>query len=153
MARAVTWWLVLAGLWLALIDNHHLDELAVGLGVTIVATAAAIVALDRMSPGIRIPGAVLTALPGVAWRMTLDAGLLLRALWQTVVLRRPVRGRWVSEPIDDADTPDARGHRVFTTLLASAAPNRIVGETERGRLVIHELVRSEAPLDPLAPRS
>lgn len=152
MARAVAWWLVLAGLWMALIDNHHLDELAAGLGVTVAATVVAIVASDRMSPGVRIPSAVLLVLPRVAWRMTLDSGLLLRALWQTVVLRRPVRGRWVSAPIDAADTPAARGHRVFTTVLASLAPNRIVGGAEGGALVVHELVRSDEPLDPLGDR-
>jgi hypothetical protein len=89
-------------------------------------------------------------LPRVAWRMTLDTGLLLRALWQTVVLRRPVRGRWVSEPIDDADTREARGHRVFAVLAGSAAPNRVVGDAEGGRIVVHELVRADEPLDPLA---
>jgi hypothetical protein len=69
-----------------------------------------------------------------------------------VVLRRPVRGRWVSEQIDAADTPEARGHRVFTALAGSAAPNRVVGDTEGGRLVVHELVRSDEPLDPLTQR-
>ena len=150
MTRAITWWVVLAGLWMALIDNHHLDELVAGLGVTIVATAVALFALDRTSTGVEIPLAALRVLPRTAWRMAADSGLLLRALWQTVVLRRPVRGRWVSEPIDAADTPAARGHRVFTTLVGSAAPNRVVGETEGGRLVVHELVRSDEPLDPLA---
>lgn len=149
MARAIALWVAMAALWMALIDNHHLDEMAAGLGATIVATAVALVALDRMSEGVRVPAAALLVLPRVTWRMTLDAGLLLRALWQTVVLRRPVRGRWVSEPIDAADTPAARGHRVFTTLLGTAAPNRIVGVTEGGRLVVHELVRSDEPLDPL----
>jgi hypothetical protein len=150
MARALTWWLLLAGLWMALIDNHHLDELAAGLGVTIVATAVTLFALDRMSPGVRIPVSALLVLPNVAWRMAADSALVLRALWQTVVLRRPVRGRWVSEPIDDADTPAARGHRVMTTALASVAPNRVVGDAEGGVLVVHELVRSDEPLDPLA---
>jgi hypothetical protein len=150
MARAVGWWLVLAGLWLALIDNHHLDELLAGVAVTTLATAVAVVASDRMSPGARSPLAGLRVLPRVAWRMTLDTGLLLRALWQTVVLRRPVRGRWVSEPIDDADTREARGHRVFAVLAGSAAPNRVVGDAEGGRIVVHELVRADEPLDPLA---
>jgi hypothetical protein len=152
MSRALVWWLVLAGLWMALIDNHHLDEITAGLGVTIAATAVALVALNRMSPGVRIPSRALVVLPRVLWRMTLDTGLLLRALWQTVVLRRPVRGRWVSEPIDAADTPLARGHRVFATVAASAAPNRIVGDAEGGRLVVHELVRADEPLDPLTQR-
>jgi hypothetical protein len=152
MARALTWWLVLAGLCLALIDNHHLDELAAGLLATVLGTAVAVVASDRMSPGARIPVAAVLVLPWVALRAVLDAGLLLRALWQTVVLRRPVRGRWVSEPIDAADTPAARGHRVFTALAGSATPNRIVGDTEGGRLMVHQLVGSDEPLDPLARR-
>jgi hypothetical protein len=152
MARAIMWWVVLAGLWLALIDNHHLDELAAGLGATLVGAAVAVVALDRMSPGARVPRRAVAVLPRVGWRIVLDAGLLLHALWQTVVLRRPVRGRWVSEQIDAADTPEARGHRVFTTLAGSAAPNRVVGDTEGGRLVVHELVRSDEPLDPLTQR-
>jgi hypothetical protein len=152
MGRAIAWWLVLAGLWLALVDNHHLDELVAGAAVVTLATAAALFASARMSPGARIPLAALPVLPRVAWRMTLDTGLLLRALWQTVVLRRPVRGRWVSEPIDDADTPEARGHRVFAVIAGSAAPNRVVGDAEGGRIVVHELVRTDEPLDPMAQR-
>jgi hypothetical protein len=152
MARAIAWWLVLAALWMALDDNHHLDEMAAGLGATIVATAVTLFALDRMSPGLRIPPRALLILPRTAWRMAADSGLLLRALWQTVVLRRPVRGRWVSEPITAADTPAARGHRVFTTALGSLAPNRVIGDAEGGTLVVHELVRSDEPLDPLGGR-
>src|SRR3954468_16888650 len=152
MVRAVAWWFVLAGLWLALIDNHHLDGLVAGLGATLAGTAVAVVAFDRMSPGVRLPSRAVAVLPRVAWRMLLDAGLLLRALWQTVVLRRPVRGRWVSEPIDAADTPAARGHRVFPALAGRVTPNRVVGETEGARLVVHELVRSDEPLDPLTQR-
>jgi hypothetical protein len=150
MTRAIVWWLVLGGFWLALVDNHHLDELVAGAGATTLATMVALVASDRMSPGARIPLAALRVLPRVAWRMTLDAGLLLRALWQTVVLRRPVRGRWVSEPITDADTPEARGHRVFAVLAGSAAPNRVVGDAEGGRIIVHQLVGADEPLDPLA---
>jgi hypothetical protein len=153
MARVIAWWVVLAGLWMALDDNHHLDEMAAGLGATIVATAVTLFALDRMSPGVRIPPAALLVLPRIAWRSTLDPGLLLRALGQTVVLRRPVRGRWVTDAIDAADTPRARGHRVFSTIAGSVAPNRVIGDTEGGRIVVHELVRSDEPLDPLGRRS
>jgi hypothetical protein len=153
MARVIAWWVVLAGLWMALDDNHHLDEMAAGLGATIVATAVTLFALDRMSPGVRIPPAALLVLPRIAWRSTLDTGLLLRALWQTVVLRRPVRGRWVTDAIDAADTPRARGHRVFSTIAGSVAPNRVIGDTEGGRIVVHELVGSSEPLDPLGRRS
>jgi hypothetical protein len=152
MARATSWWVVLAGLWLALVDNHHLDEMAVGVAATVLGTAAAVVASDRMSPGARIPSAAIGALARVAWRVVLDTGILLRALWQTTVLGRPVRGRWVSEPIDAADTPEGRGRRVFSVLAGTAAPNRVVADAEGGRLVVHELVRSDEPLDPLAPR-
>jgi hypothetical protein len=150
MARAVGWWVVLAGLWLALSDNHHADELVAGAAAATAGTVVALVAWDRMAPEMRIPPRLLAVLPRVAWRMTLDSGLLLRLLWQTVVLRRPVRGRWIGEPIDDAETPEARGHRILAVLLGSATPNRVVGDTEGGRILVHQLVTSDEPLDPLA---
>ena len=139
--RAVCWWLVLAGLWLALSDNLHADELVVGAVAATAGTVVALVAWDRMVPRLRLPLRSLAVLPRIAWRMVADSWLLLGALWQTVVLRRPVRGRWVSEPIDDADTPDARGRRIWAVLSGSVAPNRVVGDAEGGRLITHELVR------------
>jgi hypothetical protein len=69
-----------------------------------------------------------------------------------VVLRRPVRGSWRSEPMDDANTPSGRGRRVFAVIAGTMAPNRVVAETEGGRLVVHELVRSDEPLDSLSGR-
>src|SRR3954447_22284685 len=98
MGRAMAWWLALAGLWLALVDNHHLDEMVAGAAVVTLATAAAPGASARMSLGIRLPRSTLGTLPHLVWRLALDTVLLLRALWQTVVLRRPVRGGWVSAP-------------------------------------------------------
>src|SRR5690349_10146055 len=109
--RAVCWWLVLAGLWLGLSDNHHGDELVVGAVAATVGTVVALIAWDRMVPAVRLPRGAPAQVPRIAWRMVLESWLLLRALWQTVVLRRPVRGRWVTEPIDGADTPAARGER------------------------------------------
>ena len=141
--RAVCWWLVLAGLWLLLSDNLHADELVVGAIAATAGTVVALVAWDRMVPPARMPRGAIAVVPRIAWRMVADSWLLLLALWQTVVLRRPVRGRWVSEPIDGADTPDARGRRVFAVLSRSIAPNMIVGDAEGGRLVAHELVHRE----------
>jgi hypothetical protein len=150
MMRAIAWWLVLAGLWLVLVDNHHRDELVAGAAAVTAGTVVALVASSRMSTGARLPRGALRVLPRVAWRMAADSGLLLGALWQTVVLRHPVRGRWVSEPIDDADTPEARGHRIFAVLAGTIAPNRVVGDAEGGRLIAHQLVSADEPLDPLA---
>src|SRR4051812_29669641 len=140
MTRAVGWWVALAGLWLALVDNHHLDELVAGAASATAGTVVALVAWDPMARDVRGPRRLPVVRPRVAGRMALDSGLLRRALWQPVVLRRPVRGRWVSEPIDDADTPQARGHRIFAVILGSATPNRVVGDAEGGRLVVHQLV-------------
>jgi hypothetical protein len=139
--RAVCWWLVLAGLWLALSDNLHGDELVVGAVAATAGTVVALLAWDRMVEPARLPRGALAVVPRIAWRMVADSWLLLLALWQTVVLRRPVRGRWISEPIDDADTPEARGRRIFAVLTGSIAPNRVVGDAEHGRVVTHELVR------------
>jgi hypothetical protein len=150
MRRAIGWWVALAGLWLALVDNHHLDELVAGAAAATAGTVVALVASDRMAGEFRMPAGVLRVLPRVAWRIAADSWLLLGALWQTVALGRPVRGRWISEPMDDADTPEARGHRVFAVLLGSATPNRVVGDAEGGRIVVHQLIGSDEPLDPLA---
>jgi len=139
--RAVCWWLVLAGLWLALSDNLHGDELVVGAVAATLGTVVALIAWDRMVAAVRLPPGAPAQVPRIALRMVKESWLLLRALWQTVVLRRPVRGRWVSEPIDDADTPEARGERIWAVLSGSMAPNRVVGDAEGGRVVVHELVR------------
>lgn len=139
--RAVCWWMTQFGLWMVLADNIHLDEIVTGAVAATAGTIVALVAWDRMGAGVRMPRAVGADALRAAWRMVPDSWLLLRALWQTVVLRRPVRGRWVTEAIDDADTPAARGERVWAVLCGSVAPNRIVGDADRGRLVVHELVR------------
>jgi hypothetical protein len=152
MMRALSWWLVLAGFWLALVDNHHLDELVAGAFAAAVGACIAVLASERMSPGARLPATGLLVAPRIAWRIVCDAGIVLAALWRTVVLRRPVRGSWRSEPIDDAGTPSGRGRRVFAVIAGTMAPNRVVAETEDGRLVVHELVRSDEPLDPLSGR-
>jgi hypothetical protein len=141
MRRAVVWWLVLAGLWLGLSDNHHADEVVAGALAATVGTVVALVAWDRMVPPMRIPRSAWADLPRIAWRMVVESGLLLLALWQAVVLRRPVHGRWVSEPCDDADTPEGRGRRAWAVLSGSAAPNRVVGDAEGGRVLVHELMR------------
>src|SRR3954452_12924800 len=152
MLRALAWWIALAALWLLLVDNHHADELVAGAFVVSLGTAVALAASSRMSTGARIPLSAVRILPRLVWRVALDSGLVLRALWQTVVLRRPVRGRWVSAPIDDADTPEARGRRIVAVLGGTVAPNRVVGDAEGGRIVVHELVTTDEPLDPLASR-
>src|SRR5690242_21322232 len=101
MARAAAWWIVLFAFWMALSDNHHLDELVAGAAVAVVGAVVAVFAQARMSPGVQIPFAAVLALPRVAWQMARDVGVLLGALWQTVALRRPVRGRWVTAAMDD----------------------------------------------------
>jgi hypothetical protein len=135
------WWLTLMGLWMLLADNIHGDEIVTGAVVATAGATVAIVAWDRMAGGVGMPRGVAAGALRAGWRLVPDSWLLLRALWQTVVRRRPVRGRWVTEPIDDADTPAARGERVWAVLCGSVAPNRIVGDADRGRLVVHELVR------------
>lgn len=150
--RMIVWWVLLAGFWLALVDNHHLDELAVGALTAVAGAGVAAFATSRLDTGARIPPRSWLRLPRVAWLLARDSALLLAALWRAVVLRRDVRGRWRSERIDDGASPAARGRRVFTVLAGSVAPNRVVAETEGGRLHVHELVPSGEPLDPLAGR-
>src|SRR3954447_24128577 len=118
------WWVLLAALWLALVDTLVVPELVTGaVAAAIAATGAVIVRsqrrlLLRPRPGwIRFAAAPLR-------RTVTDLVPLARALWQRGVLRRGDRGALVGVPYTAvADDADAAAHRVFTGALGSLAPN------------------------------
>jgi multisubunit Na+/H+ antiporter MnhE subunit len=148
-ARAwVIWWVLLAALWLALVDTVVVPELVVGaVGAAIAATGAVLVRRHRR----------LLLRPRLAWarhaarplRGTVtDMAPLLRVLWRRGVRRRREQGRLVELPYAAvADDPEAAAHRVFTQALGSLAPNTIVigVDRERGTLLVHQLVPTRDP--------
>jgi multisubunit Na+/H+ antiporter MnhE subunit len=139
----LAWWTLSAGLWLALVDNTAVAELAAGaVAAAVAATGAVAVRRDpprRPPPGwLRVPArAAVSVVAGV--------GPLVTALV------RSERGRIVELPFDRAG--DDRWQSLAEA-LASAGPNAVVlgVDRDRGVLRVHELVPREpsgSPDDPV----
>jgi multisubunit Na+/H+ antiporter MnhE subunit len=122
MLRAwVTWWVVGAALWLALVDRIEAAELAAGAAAAAIgATGAVIVRRDRRL------GLAPRDVARAAWSMVADLPVLVTALVRRGILRRPGRGRIV-------EVPAARG--AFAEALGSAGPNTMVLDVDRRRRV------------------
>jgi multisubunit Na+/H+ antiporter MnhE subunit len=144
----LVWWVLLAALWLALVDTVAVPELVTGaVAAAIAATGAVLVRSQRL----------LLLRPRAAWlrhagrpllRVGLDLGPLLRALWRRGIRRRDEHGVLVELPYAAvAQEPRAAAHRVFTETLGSLAPNTIVVgiDRERRMLLVHQLVPTDDP--------
>jgi len=148
-------WALLAALWLGLTDTHTFPELVTGAVVAALgATLAGLVARPGPPRTLTKALAVLTVGPRRLLhplvRLVADTGLLSAALWRQLARRQPVRGsfRATRRPPDSALKSSAG--RVIVESWGSLSCNRyVVGIDEDDVLLVHELVRSDAPLDPL----
>jgi multisubunit Na+/H+ antiporter MnhE subunit len=142
------WWVLLAALWLALVDTVLVPELAAGaVAAAVAATGAVIVRQQRR----------LLLKPRAAWirsagrplvRTVTDLVPLARALWRRGVMRRAEHGSLAEVPYAAVgDTPDDATHRAFTQALGSLAPNTIVVGVDRDRqvMLVHQLVPTDDP--------
>jgi multisubunit Na+/H+ antiporter MnhE subunit len=144
----LTWWLILAALYLLIDDTVQAPELVAGaIAAAAGATGATLVHRERQVL-LRGDWRWLRA----AWRPLLglvaDLWPLARALVARGVLRREERGVLVEVPFDaTGDGPDDTARRVVTEALGSLAPNTIVVrvDTDRGRVVAHQLVPTDDP--------
>jgi hypothetical protein len=151
-------WALLMALWLALTDTHKEPELLAGavaaaVGATL---AAAIVRPGRPKPvtkslellrlGPRRLGRPLV-------RLVADTGLVTMALLRSLAGRRPRGSVRVVRYSPDLPRRGAAG-RAVTEIWGSLAPNRYVigADEDEGILMIHELVRTDEPIDPLGER-
>jgi len=157
VARLGVGWLgrgaVLYALWLALIDNVHRSDLITGLPCAALAAAlATAVDVSRTSRAHPRPGMFLRV-PLTLVMLVTDTVRLTWALVRTLA-GRPVHGRFraVAYPTTTGD-PAAAGRRALSEIAGSLAPNRyVLGiDPEREVMVVHELLPSSAPLDPLGP--
>ena len=148
--------LLLFALWLALADSRALPEL---IAAAVFAGIGAVFAGLIVRPGnpetlrgfVQLGPLGPRILLRPLWRLAIDTGLLATALW------RRARGREVAgsfraakhSPEAIARTATARG---IAEIWGSLLPNRyVIGiDDENAVILVHELVRADDPLDPLA---
>ena len=142
IAYALTWWIVLLGLWLLFVDSLARPEVLVGLAAAALASLAAL--------GIRARGGVryhfrwrwLLLLRGVPAGVLRDSWLLATLLWRRLVRgERPAAAfRTVPFPID-GDDPTSAARRAFIVTATSIAPNTYVVRVDREQrtALIHQL--------------
>jgi multisubunit Na+/H+ antiporter MnhE subunit len=152
-------WLCLAVLWLALADSRAWQEL-VAAGV--VATVGAFLAGAIRRPGgprtirslatlaRRSPGTLLRPL----WRLVVDTGILVGGLWRRLARRQRISGSFRAAPHRPPTAARSAAARAVAEIWNSVTPNRyVVGiDDDRGIILVHELIPSDEPIDPLAPR-
>ena len=151
-------WTLLMALWLALLDTRQWPELIAGaiaaaIGATVAGllvrpgqpkTPAKSLALLRLGP--RRLGRPLA-------RLVADTVLIATALARSLAGQTPRGSFRVVRYVPDAPRRSAAG-RALTEIWGSLTPNRYVVGTDddEGILMVHELVRSDEPIDPLADR-
>jgi hypothetical protein len=156
--RAQAWllrWGLLGLLWVALVDTRRWQELAVG--ALVAAVGATFASLERWrgrSPrGSRVrvgPRALL----GPPWRLITDVAALIGALAARIRRGSAPTGRLrACRYRPEAARRNAAG-RAMTEIWGSLPANRyVVGiDEDAGTLLVHELMPSDEPLDPLARR-
>jgi hypothetical protein len=152
-------WLLLGVLWLMLTDSAHTPELAAGAAAA--ALGASLAGLVSR-PGTPRVGHTFGALADLGLRrlarplvrLMPDTLLITGALCRSISRRERVSGsfRLARYPVH------GRGRRAATRTVTEAwgslAPNRyVVGiDEEAGGVLVHELVPSEQPVNPLEAR-
>jgi len=150
-------WALFAGLWLALTDTHALPELVAGaVAAAIGATLAGLI--TRLGPPKTVAKSASVATMGTRllrplWRLVADSWLLTTELGRSALRRRAPTGSFLAFAYHaDAVRRSAAGRAVTETWGSLAANRYVVGiDEERGVILVHELVRSDQPGDPLPP--
>lgn len=152
---ALATWVVLAAVWMLLVDNESLPELLTGAGVAIIATLGSELVRAQRITKLAVRPIWLVRLWRPLARIPLDTGIVMWALGRQLLERRPERGALRAmrfRAVGDDAGDNAR--RALVEATGSMAPNTIViGVDKRRRLVLaHQLVpreRVESVLDPL----
>jgi hypothetical protein len=144
--------LALFGLWMLLVDSADEPNMITGAVCVVVfaglATAVNSLRTEHARPRIEMLRFVYRPLT----LLVTDTARVTCALVAHCSLRRPYGGHLRAARYNAvSDDPEDVARRVLTEWGASLGPNRyVIGvDTDRRLLLIHELVRSSAPLDPL----
>jgi hypothetical protein len=134
--RLVLWWLVLWGLWLLYVGQHHLQEVVAG-AIAAAVSVGVVAATGRLRAYRLARGELGRAAWRLPWHVVLDFGVISLAL-----LRGWPRGAWETFefPVGGGDARSA-GRRALAGVLGSIAPNAYVADfdRERGVAVVHRL--------------
>ena len=139
-------------LWLLLVDSVGTQQLVAGGVCAVIAAVLATGIHSRGSVGAHPRPSMLRFIYRPFTLLVSDSARVTWALFARLVLRRPVSGRLRAVRYDAvADDPEDVARRILTEWGASTAPNRyVIGiDADRRVLLVHELVRSSGPLDPL----
>lgn len=151
-AQTVVRGLLLFGLWMVLVDSAEWPQVVVGVGAAAIAALYGAVVLARRPEHGRLTIGMLRRLYRPFLLLITDSVRVTLALGRHVVLRRPVEGRFRAVRYRAiGDTPEDITRRILTEWGASMAANRYaVGvDLEGGYLLVHQLVETSGPLDPL----
>lgn len=158
VGRWLVRWALLMALWLALVDTHKEPELWAGAAASVVgATIAGLITRPGQPKTVSKSLALLRLGPRRLGRplvrMGLDSVLLTFALVRALVGRPPKGSFRVVRYRADSERRSAAG-RALTEIWGSLTPNRYVIGTDddEGILMVHELVRTDEPIDPLGKR-
>ncbi|HTU84253.1 MAG TPA: hypothetical protein VMF57_01690 [Solirubrobacteraceae bacterium] len=148
VARLVAFFAV----YLLLVDTVQTPELITGAVAAALATALATLVGNFRSVEVMVRPSMLRYAYRPFIALVTDSGRAAWALVQLLVLRRPVRGRVrVARYTATGDGDEAAARRVLTEWGGSLGANRyVIGiDPERELLIVHELVPTQTPLDPL----
>jgi multisubunit Na+/H+ antiporter MnhE subunit len=151
LALGVLSWAAMLGLWLLLVDSSAIPEVVAGLGVAVIGAVVADIVRSRREMHFRPRPHWIGYAWQLPWRVAVDCGIVMAALWRCLVLRQRVEGRLRVLPFPTGgDDPESRAWRAFTLVATSVAPNTYVIGYDRGRgvVIVHQLV----PSDPNAVR-
>ena len=142
------WWVLLAALWLALVDTVVGPELVTGAVAAAIAATGAVLVRGQRELLLRPRAAWLLRAGRPLLGTVTDLGPLLRSLWRRGIRRADERGELVELPYAAvADEPRAAAHRVLTETLGTLAPNTIVVDVDKERrtMLVHQLVTTGDP--------
>jgi multisubunit Na+/H+ antiporter MnhE subunit len=136
-------WVALLGLWMVLSGSLVLSELVVGIvAATIGAVAFDIVRRQGLLT-FRPRGRWLLRASRLPWQVLRDTWLVSAGLIRSLVLRKPIRGRFreITVPRDQDESREPARRALFIAGV-SLAPNMYVVDTDpdSDKLLVHELM-------------
>lgn len=150
--RTIARGIALFGLWMVLVDTRYEPEVVTGVVVAAAgAVIGTVVTAARGEPA-RVSPTMLRRIYRPFVLVFTDTARVIWALVATLVFRRRIQGRLRAVRYGaTAPTAEDRARRILTEWGASLAANRYaVGiDPEVRYLLIHELVETSGPLDPL----